>query len=121
MKKYLLAPALLTILAAGSLSADWGNANNRYSAATTQTGSVTSYPKDQAKTESDRAVNQRIRQQVTELHPEMFKEIILRTSEGMVVIDGFVYTPNDQKLLTDQIEEINGVKHLVNNTKIKKQ
>lgn len=79
------------------------------------------YPKDQYKTESDRAVNNRIREQITGWFSDHFKEIVLRTSEGVVVIDGFVYTPEDQKKLLEEIEQINGVKHVVNNTKIKKQ
>lgn len=177
MKNLITAQALLGIIVAGSLTADYGSYNQNYPQDSQQysqgssspsqnpyyqqgqtnysqqgqntnppaqsnfrfsanTGSATSqkagnaaepkhatekaFPKDQFKTDSDRAVNKRIREQIAVLFDGNYGEIILRTSEGTVVIDGIVLTQENQKKLIDGIEQINGVKHVVNNTKVKK-
>jgi osmotically-inducible protein OsmY len=122
MKIPAFVPFFTAALLAGSLYADKSSTttyNNSRSAVVSPASSEKTYPKDQFKTDSDKAANKRIREQVTERYPESFKEIILRTSDGLVVIDGFVYSLEDQKKLTDEVEQINGIKHVVNNTKIK--
>lgn len=77
------------------------------------------FPKDQFKTESDRAINRRIREQMGNWIDDDFTQIVLRTSEGLVVVDGFVSSPENQQKLFEGIETVNGVKHAVNNTHVK--
>jgi osmotically-inducible protein OsmY len=77
------------------------------------------YPRDQFKTEVDRATNNRIRNQITGWFSDNYNEIILRTSDGIVIIDGFVSSPENQKKLREEIDKVNGVKHTINNAKVK--
>lgn len=78
------------------------------------------YPKDQYKTENDRHINSKIRNKVTGWFTDNYKDIVIRTSDGIVVIEGFVITKDDQKKLNDELKEIDGVKRIENNTHLKK-
>lgn len=79
------------------------------------------YPKDQYKTQFDRELNKKIRANTDGWFTDSYKGIILRTSDGLVIIEGVVSSPDDQKKLNEEVKKIEGVKSIQNVTTINKE
>jgi hypothetical protein len=77
------------------------------------------YPNDRFKTEDDHSINKKIRGQITGWFSDHFKDIVITTADGVVVIDGFVDNVEDQKTLNDELKKINDVRSVTNNVQVK--
>jgi hypothetical protein len=78
------------------------------------------FPQDRAATPKDQEINKKIRDKIAGWFSDNYKMIILRTQNGVVVIEGTVLHDEDQKNLNEQIKGIDGVKEIYNRTQVKK-
>lgn len=80
------------------------------------------YPRDTASTHEDRQLNARIRDKLSNGWFSKGNEtLIIRTSNGIVIISGTVEKPEDAKKISDQVTGIEGVKSVNNQLSVKNQ
>ena len=80
------------------------------------------YPQDFAATNLDRQLNAKIRDKISGgWFSKANETIIIRTTNGVVVISGTVEKPEDIQKLDDQINEINGIRSVNNQLTAKKR
>lgn len=82
--------------------------------------SADKYPNDTYATESDHEINARIRKKFSGWISDKYKYIILRTNNGIVVIEGYVDSDNEKNKLADEIITVEGVRSAQNNAQVKK-
>lgn len=72
---------------------------------------ATHFGKDFAKTDADKQLNDKIRSEISEgWFSKGYDTIVLNTTDGVVVITGFVNSLDDANDLMEQIKEIEGVR-----------
>lgn len=78
------------------------------------------YPQDRASSAADRQINSRIRDAIGNgWFAKKYEAIVIRTDQGIVTIEGFVDTFDDQRKLNDEIRKIAGVRSVNNNVQVK--
>lgn len=78
------------------------------------------YPQDFAANPQDRQLNARIRDKLgSGWFSRGYDALIIRTTNGLVIITGSVENPDDAKKVTDRIREIEGVRGISNQLNIK--
>ncbi len=79
------------------------------------------YPQDAAATPEDKVLNAKIREKLSSgWFSKGFDAIILRTSNGIVLITGAVDTNDDVVKVHDQVKSVDGVKDVNNQLTVKK-
>jgi osmotically-inducible protein OsmY len=73
---------------------------------------------DSFNTPADKQLNMKIRDKITGWFRDTYPDISLNTSNGVVVIEGFVKTPKDQQNLLIELRKIDGVKSVKSNLRI---
>lgn len=77
---------------------------------------------DSAATEADKKLNDRIRDKLSGWFSAGYNEtIILKTANGMVVIEGTVERPEDIQKISDDIRRIDGVQGITNRLAVQRQ
>lgn len=79
------------------------------------------FPQDQAGTDADREINRKIRSKITGWFTDNYKNIALDTSNGVVTLNGFVKSDDQNAKLINEIRNINGVKSINDHIQIKQQ
>lgn len=79
------------------------------------------YPQDRATSEKDRELNAKIRDKITGWLTNDYKNISLKTANGVVTIEGNVATIEAKKKLNDEIRKISGVNSVNDFTQVKDQ
>ena len=79
------------------------------------------YPQDRATSEKDRELNAKIRDKITGWLTNDYKNISLKTANGIVSIEGNVATVEAKKKLNDEIRKINGVSSINDFIQVKDQ
>lgn len=69
---------------------------------------------DSAANETDKQLNERIRERLSNAKIQGYDTLILRTNNGIVVISGEVATPQDVQKITERLRNLNGLKALKN-------
>jgi osmotically-inducible protein OsmY len=78
------------------------------------------YPHDQAATESDRALNARIRDKISSgWFTKSYEGIILKTQNGVVTVIGVVDSNDDIKKVSDKLKDIDGVRSVNNQLSVR--
>lgn len=70
------------------------------------------FPQDRAATESDRQLNDKIRNKITGWFSDNFKHIALNTNNGVVTINGYVDSNNDIEKLQKELRKVEGVRSI---------
>lgn len=79
------------------------------------------YPQDSAATAEDRDLNAKIRERIKGgWFSKEYDTLILRTSNGIVVISGTVDTDEDAQKVHDQVKKVEGVRSVNNQIAVKK-
>lgn len=78
----------------------------------------TDYPRDHAASESDRAINSKIRDRLSGWFTKGYETVILTTENGIVTITGFVETPDEVQKLNKEAKNIEGVKTVNNKVSV---
>jgi hypothetical protein len=77
------------------------------------------YAQDSFATPTDKELNKKIRDKITGWFWDSYPDVSLDTSDGVVVLQGFVKKPKDQQDLMIEIRKIDGVKGVKSNLKVK--
>ena len=78
------------------------------------------YPQDSAATEEDRLLNAKIRDKLSGgFFSKGYETVILRTSNGIVVISGTVDTQDDVQAVHDHVKKVEGVRSVNNQVTVK--
>ena len=70
------------------------------------------YPQDSASTDVDRKINAKIRNKITGWFSDNYKNIAIKTSNGVVLITGNVKNPDDVNALVIEVRKIDGVRNV---------
>ncbi len=86
----------------------------------TSQSSPNDFPQDRGTTESDKQLNQKIRDKVSRgWVTNSFKDVALNTNNGYVTLDGVVESPSELKKLVEKIQKIDGVRGVQSNLSVK--
>lgn len=78
------------------------------------------YPQDRAANASDQEINKRIRDAIGGgLFTRKFEGVVIRTDKGIVTLEGWVDSFDDQRKLSDETRKIQGVRSINNNVQVK--
>lgn len=88
------------------------NTNTKKNGATAVATSAAS--KDSAATESDRALNTKIRERLDKIAPLGYETIVIATSNGVVTVTGNLERVQDMQKLSTEIRHVDGVKSVTN-------
>lgn len=76
---------------------------------------------DNGMTESDRRINENIRENLKEWFSDGYEAIILNTNNGVVTILGFVESPEDLDKINNEAKNVEGVKSVNNKASIQQR
>ena len=79
------------------------------------------YPQDTAATPEDRQINAKIRSKLSGWFTKGYETVILRTSNGVVVITGTVEKSDEIQKVNDKIKDVEGVKSVNNQVTVQKK
>lgn len=77
------------------------------------------YPQDAAANDADRQLNAKIRQKLKGWFTNSFDAVVIRTSNGVVVLSGLVKDTDDSKKVEEKVKSIEGVRAVNNQTSVK--
>lgn len=79
------------------------------------------YPQDMANSEADKKLNTKIREKISDgWITQSYEEIILKTRNGIVVIQGVVDSKDDIDAINKKLKDVEGIKSVNNQLQIKK-
>lgn len=79
------------------------------------------YPQDIGNSEADKKLNTKIREKISDGSiTQSYEEIILKTRNGIVVIQGFVDSKDDIDAINKKLKDIDGIRSVNNQLQIKK-
>lgn len=79
----------------------------------------TKYPQDTGATFKDQEINKKIRNKIEGWFADDYKDVILKTDNGVVTLSGDVETEELSRDLADQVRKVDGVTSVTNNVKAK--
>ncbi len=79
------------------------------------------YSQDRWNTDQDRQLNSKIRSKLSGWFSTAYDGVILQTNNGVVILWGTVKNVDDQGKLTAEVQKIEGVRSVQNNTKVQTQ
>lgn len=77
----------------------------------------TKYPQDTGTTFKDQEINKKIRNKIEGWFADDYKDVILKTDNGVVTLSGDVETEALSRDLADQVRKVDGVTSVINNVK----
>lgn len=97
------------------------NSNIAIEDAKTLKDKTNDFPMDRAATPADEQLNKKIRDNVSKgVFMDSYKEVVLKTANGIVILEGFVAKEGDQEKLILDIKKIDGVADVKSNLQVKK-
>lgn len=94
------------------------NVNNQIVVQATKQGD---YSQDRWNTDQDRQLNTKIRSKLNGWFSSAYDGVVLQTNNGTVILWGTVKNVDDQSKLTAEVQKIDGVRNVQNNTKVQTQ
>jgi osmotically-inducible protein OsmY len=94
---------------------EWSNLDTK------ERKSETNYPQDTASSESDRVINEKLRDRLSGWFTKGFESITIRTSNGIVTITGVVDNPEDLEKINKEAKNVEGIKSVNNNASVNKK
>lgn len=77
------------------------------------------FPQDQGKSDSDKAINDKIRSKLSVWFIHLYHGIALDTADGVVTLKGFVTRKEDVQKIHERIEKVAGVKEIKSELSVK--
>lgn len=74
----------------------------------------TTFSKDSAETERDRAINTRLRERIGRWNPRGYETIVITTTNGAVVITGMIDRVDDIQRISNEAKNVEGVRSVRN-------
>ncbi|HEY4832923.1 MAG TPA: BON domain-containing protein [Waddliaceae bacterium] len=82
---------------------------------------VSRYPQDTYSNKSDQQLNLKIRDKISGILWDSYKDLSLNTKDGAVVLEGRVNSLKDQQDLMNKIQKIEGVKSVKSNLRVEER